>query len=46
MFIFGSVMHLVNGEVVKVPVCVLGGGVGGQCGGVEGEKATTERTKL
>lgn len=26
VFIFGLVMHLVNGEVVKVPVFVLGGG--------------------
>lgn len=35
-------MHLVNGEVVKVPALSLGGGRRG----VEGEKATTERPKL
>lgn len=33
------VMHLVNGEEIKVPVLSLGGGV-------EGEKATTERPEL
>lgn len=40
------VMHLVNGEVEKVPVLSLVGRDGGRERGVEGEKATTWRPKL
>ncbi len=43
-FIFGLVMHLVNGEVLKVPVLSLGWGDVGR--GAEGERATIERPKL
>lgn len=42
VFIFGLLVHLVNAEVVKMSVLSLGG----RDGGVDGEKATTEKAKL